>query len=149
MKSIFLLLAGIVITSAAVAQNPVSWTFSSKKINANQYEIQMTATIQKGWHLYSQSQPGDAIAQPTSISFNRNPLVSMEGKIKEVGTLEKIKDEVLDVSANQYSNRVVFVQRVKKKAKANTNLTGNLSFQTCNDEKCLPPKTIPFTVALN
>jgi len=33
--------------------NPVTWSFTSKKISDNVYEIQMTATIESGWHLYS------------------------------------------------------------------------------------------------
>ena len=108
----------------------------------------MLATIQKGWHLYSQSQPADAIAQPTSFQFNKNPLLDMSGKVKEVGKLEKFKDKTLDVSANQYSNKVLFVQKVKMKGKAKTNVTGKLEFQTCNDEKCLPPKSVNFSIAL-
>lgn len=132
----------------ATAQNPVSWTYSSKKIAADQYEITLTATIQPGWHLYSQSQPKDAIAQPTSFKFNKNPLLNFEGKVKEVGKLEKYRDEVLDVSAHQYSNKVDFVQKVKIKGKAKTNVTGSLEFQTCDDSKCLPPKTVNFSIAL-
>ena len=111
--------------------------------------MQLTASIQRGWHLYSQVQPGDAIAQPTSFIFNKNPLLALDGKVKEIGKLEKYKDKTLDVSANQYSNKVVFVQRVKMRGKAKTAVTGKLEFQTCNDEKCLPPKTVNFSIALN
>jgi len=151
MKHLLYILAGVLITATAAAQNlnPVSWSFSSKKTGNNEYELQLVATIQKGWHLYSQVQPDDAIAIPTSFSFNKNPLLQMEGKVKEVGKLEKYVDKKLDVSANQYSNKVIFVQKVKMRGKAKTAVTGNLEFQTCNDEKCLPPKTVPFSIALN
>ena len=54
----------------------------------------------------------------------------------------------LGVSANQYSNKVDFVQVVKVKGKAKTNVTGKLEFQTCDDKKCLPPKTVNFSIAL-
>lgn len=137
--------AGLV--SAQVA-NPVSWAFTSKKISDGIYEVQLTATLQPGWHLYSQTQPKDAIAQPTSFSFNKNPLVEMDGKVKETGKLEKFTDKELGVSANQYSKQVTFVQRVKLKGKAKTAVTGNLTFQTCDDKKCLPPKTLAFNVSL-
>ena len=109
----------------------------------------MTATIQNGWHLYAQKQPDDAIAQPTTFQFNKSPLLNLEGSVKEIGKLEKFKDKELDVSANQYSKKVDFVQVVKLKGKAKTAVTGKLEFQTCNDEKCLPPKTVPFSIALN
>ncbi|MGE5518852.1 MAG: protein-disulfide reductase DsbD domain-containing protein [Candidatus Dadabacteria bacterium] len=128
--------------------SPVNWNFTSKKVANDLYEIQLTATIQQGWHLYSQSQPGDAIAIPTSFSFNKNPLLNFDGKVKEVGKLEKYKDEVLGVTANQYSDKVVFVQKIKMKAKAKTSVTGKLEFQTCNNQKCLPPKTVNFSISL-
>lgn len=148
-KSVFILFS-IFIVGGLHAQtlNPVSWTFNSKKISDNIYEIQMTASIQQGWHLYSQSQPKDAIAQPTSFLFNKNPLVELDGKVKELGNLEKFKDKELEISANQYSNKVIFTQRVKLKGKAKTNVTGKLTYQTCNDEKCLPAKTINLSVTL-
>jgi thiol:disulfide interchange protein DsbD len=65
-----------------------------------------------------------------------------------VGKLEKYKDDILDVSAYQYSDKVNFVQMVKLKGKGKTAVTGKLEYQTCDDKKCLPPKTIPFTIAL-
>jgi thiol:disulfide interchange protein DsbD len=150
MKKAFFFLSTLVISALASAQiaNPVTWTFTSKKISDNVYEVQMVAAIQNGWHLYSQSQPKDAIAQPTSISFNKNPLVELNGGIKEVGKLEKFKDDELGISANQYSKLVVFTQKIKLKGKAKTALTGKVSFQTCDDKKCLPPKTVNFTVSI-
>lgn len=135
--------------ASAQTMNPVSWTFTSKKISEGVYDVLLNATLQQGWHLYSQTQPKDAIAQPTAFLFNKNPLVEMDGNVKEAGKLEKFSDKELGVSANQYSKQVSFVQRVKLKGKAKTAITGNVTFQTCDDKKCLPPKTVPFSVALN
>ncbi len=146
--SFILLSLFTVVFVSAQGLNPVSWSFNSKKISDNIYEIQMIASIQQGWHVYSQNQPKDAIAQPTTIEFNKNPLLQLDGNVKEVGKLEKFKDKELDISANQYSNKVVFTQRVKLRGKAKTNVTGKLTYQTCNDEKCLPAKTINLSVAL-
>lgn len=150
MKKMSLFLLSFILSTAAFSQglNPVSWTFSSKKISDRVYEVQILATIQHGWHLYSQSQPKDAIAQPTSFVFNKNPLLEFDGNVKEVGKLEKYQDKELDISANQYSNKVVFVQKVKLKGNAKTNVTGKLTYQTCNDVKCLPAKTVNLAIAL-
>ena len=150
MKKLFSLLVLAFASMMATAQtaNPVTWTFNSKKISDNVYEVQMIANMQSGWHLYSQSQPKDAIAIPTSFSFTKNPLIEMDGKIKEMGKLEKFTDQELGVSANQYSKMVVFSQKVKLKGKAKSNVAGNVTFQTCDDKKCLPPKTVNFSIAL-
>lgn len=133
---------------AVSAQNPVSWNFSAKKLANNTYEIHLTAAIQNGWHLYSQIQPEDAIAIPTTFTINSNPLFSVNGKIKEIGKMEKFRDEKLDLSANQYSNKVDFVQVVNVRGKIKTNFSGSVEYQTCDDKKCLPPKTVNFNVAL-
>lgn len=148
MKKLFFLFLSFLFVSAVFAQNPVSWSFASKKLSENVYEVRLTAAIQPGWHLYSQNQPEDAIAIPTSFNFNNNPLLALDGKLKELGKLEKYKDPTLGVTANQYSNKVDFVQVVKVKGKAKTNVTGKLEYQTCDDKKCLPPKTVNFSIAL-
>lgn len=129
-------------------QSPVSWSFNTKKIADKTYEVRLTASMQSGWHLYSQNQPEDAIAIPTDIQFNKNPLVNFDGKIKELGKLEKYKDEKLGIAANQYSQKVDFVQVVKLKANAKTNITGTVEYQTCDDQKCLPPKKINFSLGV-
>ena len=131
-----------------LAQTPVSWSFNSKKVSDKTYEVHLTANIQSGWHLYSQDQPSDAIAIPTSVTINNNPLLKLDGKVKEVGKMEKFNDKNLGISAHQYSNKVDFVQVVKVKSNAKTNVAGSVEFQTCDDKKCLPPKTVNFNIAL-
>lgn len=145
------LLALVLMGFAGLAQaqlNPISWTFSAKKISENTYELQMKASIQTNWHLYSQTQPDDAVAMPTTFVLSPNPLFTLEGKIKEIGKMEKYTDKILKVSANQYSNTVTFTQVVKLKGKAKTSITGTVEYQTCDDQKCLPPKKASFKVAL-
>ena len=138
-------------SSFAVAQviSPVQWTFTSIKVTENEYEIRLTANVQNGWHIYSQNQPTDAINIPTEILFNKNPLIVLDGKARETGNMEKFTDKRLGISANQYSGKVEFVQKVKIKAKVKTNISGSVEFQTCDDKKCLPPKKLVFNVALS
>ena len=149
MKKALVLVSVLVAALVSNAQlNPVTWTFTTKKIADKTYEVHMKANIQSGWHLYSQSQPEDAIAIPTSFKFNSNPLLKLDGKVKEIGKVEKFHDPRLDLSANQFSNSVTFVQVVKLKTSAKTNITGSVEFQTCDDKKCLPPKTVSFSAAI-
>ncbi len=145
----FVTLAALLFTQLLVAQNPVSWSFQAIKKGDQQYEVVMKATIQPGWHLYSQQQPDDAIAIPTSIQINNNPLVIREKTIREVGKMQKFTDKTLGVTAYQYANEVTFIQTVNLKVKVKTALTGEIEYQVCDDEKCLPPKKVPFTIALN
>ncbi len=148
MKKLFIFIVTGLAVSFLHAQNPVSWSFSSKKLSDKTFEVHLTASIQLGWHLYSQDQPEDAIVVPTSVKINNNPLLKLDGKVKEVGKMEKFKDETLGIPAHQYSNKVDFVQVVKLKSNAKTNFSGSVEFQTCDDKKCLPPKTVNFNVTL-
>ena len=148
MKAV-LLSTFLFVTMAVAAQNPVTWAFTSKKLTNGNYEIHMTATIEKGWHLYSQTQPEDAVINPTLFTITSNPLIELVGKIKEEGKMQKFHDKELDLSANQYSEKVEFVQIIKLKGKAKTSFSGNVEYQTCDDKKCLPPKTVNFKVALD
>ena len=149
MKKIIALITIVLMATAVNAQlNPVSWTFTAKKISDKLYEVRLKATMQNGWHLYSQTQPNDAIAIPTTFTLNNNPVLKLEGKIKEVGKMQKYHDAKLAISANQYSSTVDFVQMVKLKANVKTNLSGNVEYQTCDDKKCLPPKTVNFSIAI-
>jgi len=149
MKRIAVLaIAFLAVVSAKAQLSPVTWSFTATKVSDKTYEVHMTATIQNNWHLYSQTQPADAIAIPTTFTINANPLFTKEGKIKEVGKMEVMKDASLGVSANQYSRTVDFVQKIKLKGNAKTNFSGKVEYQTCDDKKCLPPKTVNFSVAI-
>jgi Disulphide bond corrector protein DsbC. len=130
------------------AQSPVKWSFTAKKVSNGVYDVHITASIQPGWHIYAQEQPSDAIALPTAIHFTQNPLIVKQGKIKELGHKEQFKDEELGISAFQYEEKVDFVQQVKLKAKGKTNLNGNVTYQACTNEKCLPPVTTNFSINL-
>jgi thiol:disulfide interchange protein DsbD len=131
----------------AQIQNPVEWTATAQKISDNVYEVHLTANIDKGWHIYSQTTPeGGPI--PTSLTFTKNPLLTVEGKAKEVGKMEKHHEPLFGVDVKQFSNNVDFVQLVKLKAPVKTSVDVAVEFMVCNDKQCLPPSTKKFSVAL-
>ena len=148
MKKFFTLFLGLFVFVFAVSAqaDPVTWNFSAKKISDKVYDVYMTANLKPGWHIYSQTQAKDAIAQPTEFGFTKNPLMTLSGKVKEVGKMEKFYDKVLNATANQYSKNVSFVQRITLKANVKTTLAGMVEYQTCDDKKCLPPKKVPFKI---
>ena len=149
MKKQHFLLLGILLLStlASFSQQPVRWSYSSKKIGDKTYEIHLKAYIEPTWHIYAQNNIED-LGVPTSVKFRINPLVAMTGNVKEVGTLKKEKVE--DVGELQfYGNEVDFVQQVTIKGSVKTNIAGTINYQACTDTHCLPPSTIPFSITLN
>src|SRR5690348_13514261 len=97
---------GIMAQAQKNTLHPIVWQYSAKKIAERTYEVHLTARLEIGWHAYSQQQPKEAVAQPTEIHFKPNPLISITGKVKELGVLEKWKDEASGIMANQYANKV-------------------------------------------
>ncbi len=138
-----LLLAG-----AAKAQmgNPVSWTFTAKKTGDKTYELHMTATISGNYHLYAQKNSGDVSA--AVISFTKNPLLTLQGNVKEVGKLISKYEEVWKSKVNYYEKTVDFVQVIKSKVAVPVTIKGGVNYMVCNDRQCLPPKDALFEVKL-
>jgi hypothetical protein len=148
MKKIILaiLILFAVVTAHAQILNPVHWVYSAKKIDDKTYELHITALIDDKWHVYSQD-AGDGPV-PTSFNFTANPLLILDGKVKEVGTLEKIYDPNFRSELRYYEKQVDFIQKVKVRSAAATVIKGTVSFMVCNDRQCLPPKDIPFSIKL-
>jgi thiol:disulfide interchange protein DsbD len=147
MKKIIAIIIMTGVCSVSHSQDIVKWNFSAKKISDNTYEIHLTPAVQNLWHIYSQTSP-EGGALPTKISFNKNPLVAMEGKTKEVGKIVSKYEEVFDVRVKYFEGKADFVQVVRLKASVKTNISGNIEFMACNDEQCLPPKTAQFSIPI-
>ena len=90
MKKIFLAVIILFFVNILTAQSSkeVSWTYSAKKIADKTYEVHMTATISGDYHLYAQDAGGEGPI-PTAFTFSKNPVLSLNGKVKEVGNLVK------------------------------------------------------------
>ena len=149
MKQFVILLLVVTFAGQAYSQvkNPVKWNFASKKIDQVTYEVNLTATVDAGWHIYSQTTP-DGGPSATVVSFTQNPLIALDGPIKEVGKLEQKYEALFGVDVKQFSSKVVFVQTVKLKGKAKTAVNGTIEFMSCNNKECLPPSSQKFSVAI-
>lgn len=148
MKRTLLFVLSLFVGAASFAQSDVvQWKFESKKIADKKFEVKLIATMQDPWHIYSTTTP-EGGPLPTKITFTKNPLTTTEGNIKEVGKLESHFEEVFDIDTRYFNNKVEFVQVVNLKGNAKTNITGTVEYMACTDKQCLPPKSVPFTVAL-
>ncbi len=149
LKSTKFLLLTIVLfcTSAVFAQSAkVTWKFASKKVSEGIYDVTMTATVPTGWHLYSQTTGEGPLA--TTFTFNKNALVTLNGKVTEKGKLISVKDKIFKNTQKFYGGTVVFTQKVKLKGKLKTNVSGEVEFMICDDKQCLPPTAQKFNVTL-
>ena len=149
MNKFLAIIAAVISASGlhAQVQDPVKWNYSAAKKSDKEYTVTISATLSPAWHIYSIHTPANGPV-PTSISFSKNPLVLMDGHVKENGKLKTEHDEIFGVDVKYFADKVEFVQSVKLKSAVKTNVSGNIKYMVCNDKLCLPPKTIPFNIQL-
>ena len=140
--SAFLSLANL---AQAQSSSQVKWVYEAKKIGDKTYAVHMTATINGDYHIYAQDAGGDGPVA-TSFSFVKSPLITMDGKVKEEGKLVKKFETAWNHEVNYYEKSVDFVQVVKLKGSAKTNLAGKVEFMVCNDKKCMLPSEVEIKV---
>ncbi len=126
--------------------DPVKWQFSAKKTGAQSYDLVITATLEKPWHIYSQNTGEGPV--PTSFSFKKNPLITFTGNVKEEGKLIKEMDKNFNSMVSSYEGKVVFVQKITTKGSIKTNVAGEVEYMVCNNNRCLPPTKKTFNIKL-
>jgi len=132
MKKVFTLLIIIIsLASNAQEKSPVSWAYNIKKISSDEYELQVSAIIDKGWHLYGQYfEDGGPIKMKFEFAENNNVLL-IDSVLEKPNPITK-KDEIFDIDVQYFSGKVIFTQKVKIK-KATEQLL-KLEGQACNDK---------------
>lgn len=144
-KLLTLCLALLVCTGAfAQAKNPVNWTASYKSISATEGEIIITALIDKGWHVYSQTEVKDGPI-PTSFSFTPSKDFQLQGKTEE-GSGHEEMDPAFGVKTITFESKAEFRQKIKLTAKPGFTVPFKVEFMCCDNSMCLPPKTIELSV---
>ena len=109
-------LAFISVAASAQSTKQVKWSFTTKKIADKTYEVMMTANINGNYHMYAQNAGEGPV--PTTFAFNRNPLLQLDGKVKEVGNIKKAYEDAFGSEVRFYEKTVSFIQQVKVKGSA-------------------------------
>jgi len=131
-----------VITSAQIF-NPVTWDFSQKQISDHEIELQFKATIDEGWHLYSQFIEEDGPV-PTEFTFTTEGGYSLVGIPKEGVPIEEF-DPNFDMILKYFGHEAIFTQIVQVSSAEDFSLDGNVYFMVCDEAQCLPPEEVEFS----
>ncbi len=147
MKKLLFIALFSIISAAVNAQivTPVKWSYAAKRISKTDAVVFIKATIDKGWHVYSQT-VGEGGPVPTSFSFSPSKEYTLVGKTSEPKPVSKY-DKTFSMNVAYFESSVIFQQKVKLKA-AQTVVKGKLEYMACNDQKCLPPDEVNFSVAV-
>jgi hypothetical protein len=127
-------------------QNPVTWKAEYKSVSATEGEILVTATIEKGWHTYSQKAT-EAGPIPTSFKFTTSKQFTLIGKTEESNAHEEYV-KAFEAKIFVFHDKAEFKQKIKRVDKNSFTIPFKIEFMSCNDAMCLPPKTIDISVSV-
>ncbi len=144
MKKIVSVLFMLVTTICINAQmaDPVHFTSKMEMLGGDEAQIEFTAKIDNGWHVYSTGLGNDG---PISATFNAT---KMDG-VKTVGGLthrgKEISqfDNMFGMKLRYFEGSVTFIQKIKF-TKPDYSINCYLEYGACNDETCLPPTSVDF-----
>lgn len=117
--------------------DPVSFTGSVKEIGENKYTLIITAKIDKGWHIYSQTVPKGGPV-PTSFTFASSKNYKKTGAVIEPQGHE-VDDPVFQMRIKYFADRAVFTQDIERRSADSFKINATIFFMVCNDNSCLPP----------
>ncbi|MGV3706603.1 MAG: protein-disulfide reductase DsbD domain-containing protein [Arcticibacter sp.] len=145
MKKFFLVLLTVIIARSTQAQvlEPVKWSYAAKRLNSTEAMVLIKATVDRGWHIYSQH-VADGGPVATSFTFAPSKAFTLVGKTIEPKPVTKF-EKAFGMNVSYFENAVVFQQKIKIKA-GQPVVKGTLEFMACNDEKCLPPDEVSFSI---
>ncbi|RYZ97513.1 MAG: sugar transporter [Sphingobacteriaceae bacterium] len=147
MKKLLTMAVAILFTASAFAQieAPVKWSYAAKKLNSKEAVVLIKATIDNGWHIYSQHvKDGGPVS--TSFTFTPSKDFILIGKPSEPKGITK-HEKVFSMDVTYFETSVVFQQKIKLKA-PKTIVKGKLEYMVCNDRQCLPPDEVEFSIAV-
>ncbi len=138
-----LLVAIALLAACALAQDPVHWKLESTTPKAgpgSTISLQLTATLDPGWHVYSLTTPkGGPI--PTTATIAENPVIEST-KFYQPKPERKF-DPSFGIDVETFAKEVVFYIETKLKKDAPVGaaeIVAQVRYQTCDEKQCLPPK---------
>lgn len=138
-----LLMLAVTAPVLAQFQNPITVKHTFKA-DGTDGVITFTADIEDGWHMYSTDLPDGG---PTSATLNVDNIKGMElvGKLTPGDGVVEQYDPMFEMNVKFFERTAVFTQKVRITAPEYL-LEGYLQYGACNDESCLPPTNVDFTV---
>lgn len=125
--------------------DPVQWKTSLEKKSDTEFVVHMNATIDNGWHLFSQFTP-DGGSLPTVFSFkNAKGNYDLVGKVKE-SAYKKVYSEVFEVDEYLFENKAQFQQTIRVTNPKATSVKVYVEYQVCKEACIQQDKT--FAIAL-
>lgn len=132
----------------AQGSDPITWSLDTPRLSkplqpGGSFEARLTATIQKGWHLYALTQPVGG-PMPTRVTLPDGQPFALAGPIKSPPPYTE-QDPNFGIETEFFAESVTFTLPIKVAAEAKAGphvLQVTVRFQACNDRLRLPPAVV-------
>ena len=141
---------GLLFTSLLIhAQifNPVSWSTELLPLENGEFELQMVAELEEGWHMYSQFLSNDAGPVATEFSIKTSENFDLIGGVEEPEVKTEY-DPNFDMDLKYFEDKVTFTQKIKSKVESAYTLTVEVYFMICDAERCIPPEYLDLDFSI-
>ena len=144
MKKIATVLVLLMASVCAMAQmaDPVHFTSKLVMLGGDEAQIEFSAKIDNGWHVYSTGLGNDG---PISATFNASKMdgVKTVGGLTHKGKEISQFDNMFGMKLRYFEGSVTFIQKIKF-TKPQYSINCYLEYGACNDETCMPPTSVDF-----
>ena len=139
--SVLVLLVASVYAMAQMA-DPVHFTSKMTMLGGDEAQIEFSAKIDNGWHVYSTGLGNDG---PISATFNASKMdgVKTVGGLTHKGKEISQFDNMFGMKLRYFEGSVTFIQKIKF-TKPQYSINCYLEYGACNDETCMPPTSVDF-----
>lgn len=140
------------VTNIFAQEEHVFWKHNVKQIDADIYEISMTALIDDGWHIYDTLRT-ELGPNPTIVNFDvlpdkHNKLGAVKvGETEVIGNLSKMYDDVFMMEIGYYENSVTFVRKFKLTDKT-ASVKVRAEWMSCDYQNCFPLSDTEMIISL-
>ena len=99
--------------------------------------------IEEGWHINAANLPLESFSIPTDLYLDTSSMFISEDTIYEP-VFEHVYDDVAKEDLYLHEGKITISKKVFVKSEKDFVLKGFFTFQTCDDNHCLPPFDGPF-----
>ncbi len=124
---------------------PVQWNVQIKTIDANTFQIVAEAKMKEGFHIWALDAGGDGSLINTEISVEGDGFQWQEENWQSNQKPKSETYEFIDGKVNYFEKQVKLSRTFKTSSKPEL-VKGTITFQSCNEAMCFPPKDIPFSL---
>ena len=146
-------LAALAAPRPAMAQAPVHWTLSpapnAKAEPGQPITLVLKATIDEGWHLYGMNEPPGPIG--LTFAVDQSGPFTLAGAISESTPTKKF-DPNFNIMTEYHETTATFtipLTIAETAPRSAQPFALSVTYQTCTDRICLPPKTEKLQIQID